>query len=124
MTQQDKGKGGHLRRRVERVAALPGWTVSLDSLYKGEINNLCQHGLFIKTSKDIPVDSIVAVKLLPPETTDKAIKINAKVVWTRKDRQGNSVGMGIEFIEQTPKDKEVIAFYIDMIKGNKEERRY
>jgi c-di-GMP-binding flagellar brake protein YcgR len=122
LTQQFEDSKERQKRRAERVTKVSGLTVSLDSLYKGEIANLSIHGLFVKTSHLLPVDTMVDVKFLPANTDDKAISIKSKIIWQRKDRFGDAVGMGVEFIEQSRRDKEVISFYIDIVKKENDEK--
>jgi Tfp pilus assembly protein PilZ len=110
------------RRKCQRKDAnVLSWAVSLDSLYTGNVNNLSGNGLFINTSQDIPVGSIIGVEFSPPNL-NKPICIDSKVVWSRKNRRGDIIGIGVEFLPLSKEDKEVIEYYLSIISKGKDER--
>jgi len=123
LSQETRERRHAQRRQSERFTTKSGWTVSLDSLYAGEVNNLSAHGVFVKTSNNIPVDSIVHVEFPATGSLSKGkVSVKAKVVWSRKDRQGILVGIGVEFIDPSEKQKDVISYYIDIIKKENDKR--
>ncbi len=98
------------------------WAVSLDLFYTGQVNNLSNHGLFINTTKNVPINSVVTIEFLPPNA-DKVICVKSKVIWNRKDSTGKNIGIGVEFFDLTDKDKEVISFYLAIIKKKGDNRK-
>jgi c-di-GMP-binding flagellar brake protein YcgR len=110
------------RRAHERYAVKDHWNVSLDALYSGDVGNLSLNGVFVRSEKLIPVNSVIKIDFSPPGKTGGKVSIDAKVVWTRKDRHGKSVGMGVEFLNHPRTDDKIIEYYIDLIRKHKDER--
>ena len=109
------------KRRSERLDVLYDWTVSLDMFKTGKIKNLSKHGLFIKTSQHLEVNSIVSIEFFPP-STDEIITVKAKVVWVHTDSESNVLGIGVDFQGLRKKDKEAISYYINLIIKERDER--
>ncbi len=110
------------RRKAQRSAtSICCWTVSLDSFYSGRIDNLSKDGLFINTSKDIPMGAKVSIEFLPPNT-DNVVRVESQAVWMKKDKGGNILGIGVEFVKLSREDKEVISFYLDIMRRERDER--
>ena len=122
MAQTTKERRATQRRRAERVRAKNGWTVTLNSMKSCDIGNLSLYGLFAMTKKELPVDTDVKVRFKPPEKIAKAFTVNSKVVWSRKDRDGKFLGLGVEFIDVTKENQQAIAEYVKIIKKERDER--
>jgi uncharacterized protein (TIGR02266 family) len=85
-----------------------------DDFFKSYIANLGEGGLFIRTTKNVPVGSLLDLEFNLPDSNQK-INTKGEVAWTRpQDRSTEKMplGIGIQFIEMNPKDKEMLKNYI------------
>jgi uncharacterized protein (TIGR02266 family) len=85
-----------------------------DSWIKGISGNLSAGGIFLQTTKTLPISSTIQLKLQFPS---KSISAQGKVNWINEkvpSQMDKMVppGMGIEFASLKPADKEFIGKYI------------
>jgi len=82
--------------------------------FRAYISNLANGGLFIKTTKTLPVGTLLDLEFNLPNTK-KVINTTGKVVWTRSQDMSTEKtppGMGTEFIDMDPEDKRLLKNYI------------
>ena len=82
--------------------------------FKTYIANLAKGGLFVKTMKILPVDTLLNVEFSLPNR-NQMIHTTGKVVWTRsKDKSSEKMppGMGIQFVDIDPEDERLIKNYM------------
>ncbi|MFZ2197813.1 MAG: PilZ domain-containing protein, partial [Thermodesulfovibrionales bacterium] len=87
------------RRHKRIIKRLKTEFSSEDSSFRGTSSNLSESGLFLKTIKPLPVDTLVEVSIQLPDNT--VSKLKGTVRWSLKAMQRTSSrsGMGIEIIE-------------------------
>jgi uncharacterized protein (TIGR02266 family) len=115
-----------LRKTTQRLVSLPrrsGERVSgkisvsfkrASDFFKAYIANLGEGGIFIHTTKDLPVGSILDLEFSLPES-DQVINTKGKVMWVRpQDMSTEKIppGMGIQFIDMNPNDKQLLKQYV------------
>ncbi len=115
-----------LRKTTQRLVSLPrrgGERVSgkinisfkkANDFFKAYIANLGEGGLFIHTTKNLPVGSLLDLEFSLPDS-NQAITTKGKVVWVRPQDMSTEKmppGMGIQFIDMSPKDNELLKHYI------------
>jgi len=115
-----------LRKTTQRLVSLPrrgGKRVSgkisisfqkADDFFRAYIANLGEGGLFIHTTKNLPVGSLLDLEFSLPDS-NQAITTKGKVVWTRPQDMSTEKmppGMGIQFIDMNPEDKELLKNYL------------
>jgi len=115
-----------LRKTTQRLVSLPrrdGKRVSgkisisfkkADDFFKSYIANLGEGGLFIHTTKNLPVGSLLDLEFNLPDS-NQAITTKGKVVWIRPQDMSTKKmppGMGIQFIDMNPNDNELLKNYI------------
>lgn len=121
-----------LRKITQRLVSLPrqgGERVSgkisisfkkAGDFFKSYIANLGEGGLFINTTKNLPVGSLLDLEFNLPDS-DQAVNTKGKVVWTRsQDISTEKIppGMGIQFMDMNPDDKELLNNYIAKFKSS------
>ena len=82
--------------------------------FRAYISNLANGGLFIKTTKTLPVSTLLDLEFNLPNTK-KVINTTGKVVWTRSQDMSTEKtppGIGTEFIDMDPEDKRLLKNYI------------
>jgi CRP/FNR family cyclic AMP-dependent transcriptional regulator len=82
--------------------------------FKSYIGNLAKGGLFVRTKKVLPVDTLLNLELTLPKT-DRAVRTTAKVVWTRAENMSSDKmppGMGIQFVDIDPEDERLLKNYM------------
>jgi len=115
-----------LRKTTERLVSLPrrsGERVSgkinisfktASDFFKAYIANLGEGGLFIHTTKNLPVGSLLDLEFSLPDS-DQAITTKGKVMWARPQDMSTEKmppGMGIQFINMNPSDNELLKNYL------------
>jgi CRP/FNR family cyclic AMP-dependent transcriptional regulator len=101
------------RRSEERARARITFKTASD-FFRAYISNLADGGLFIKTTKTLPVGNLLDLEFNLPDTK-KVINTTGKVVWTRSQDMSTEKkpsGMGTEFIDMDPEDKRLLKNYI------------
>ena len=91
---------------------------SESDFFRAYIGNLAKGGLFVKTGKILPVDTLLNVEFTLPDS-NHVIHTTGKVVWTRsKDKSSDKIppGMGIQFIDISPEDEKLLKKYIESFK--------
>ncbi len=91
---------------------------SESDFFRAYIGNLAKGGLFVKTGKILPVDTLLNVEFSLPNS-NQVIHTTGKVVWTRsKDKSSEKIppGMGIQFIDINPEDEKLLKKYIESFK--------
>ena len=91
---------------------------SESDFFRAYIGNLAKGGLFVKTGKILPVDTLLNVEFTLPDS-NHVIHTTGKVVWTRsKDRSSDKIppGMGVQFIDMSPEDEKLLKKYIESFK--------
>lgn len=82
--------------------------------FKSYIGNLAKGGLFVRTKKVLPVDTLLNLELTLPKT-DRAVHTTGKVVWTRAENMSSDKmppGMGIQFVDIDPEDERLLKNYM------------
>ena len=77
-------------------------------------SNIGGGGLFIKTTKTLPVGTFFDLEFNLPEIS-RRIRTKSKVVWTRSEDESTEKappGIGAEFIDMDPEDKRFIKDYV------------
>lgn len=89
-----------------------------DGFVKAYSGNISQGGLFIKTKSPLETGEEFLLKLKLPGISDP-LKIECKVVWTRKREEDikRPRGMGIKFCKIGPDDSTVLTQYLKTILG-------
>jgi len=115
-----------LRKTTQRLVSLPrriGKRVSgkisisfqkADDFFRAYIANLGEGGLFIHTTKNLPVGSLLDLEFSLPDS-NQAITTKGKVVWIRPQDMSTKKmppGMGIQFIDMNSNDKELLKNYL------------
>jgi uncharacterized protein (TIGR02266 family) len=78
--------------------------------------NVSSGGLFIETSKILPVDTLLMIKFKLPDV-ETAISCKARVAWTNEGdapkKPSFPPGMGIQFLDLTQDDMHAIRMFVD-----------
>ena len=85
-----------------------------NDFFESYITNLGEGGLFIHTTKSLPVGSLLDLQFSLPDSKH-IIKTKGKVVWTRPHDMSTKdmpPGMGIQFIDMSPDDNKLLKNYI------------
>jgi len=88
---------------------------------KGYIDNIGSGGLFIKTTEALPVGTLVDLEFNLPQT-DQIVRSKARVIWTRPESMSTEKvppGMGTEFIDMDPKDRELLKRYLALLRSGR-----
>jgi uncharacterized protein (TIGR02266 family) len=109
------------RRSEERVRAKIKLSFNkVHDFFRAYIGNLASGGLFIKTTKGLPVGTILDLEFNLPKTK-KIIHTTGRVAWARsqdKSTEKTPPGMGVEFIDMNPEDKKLIEKYLVLAKSS------
>ncbi|HDH87997.1 MAG: hypothetical protein B6I32_01390 [Desulfobacterium sp. 4572_20] len=115
-----------LRKTTQRLVSLPrriGKRVSgkinisfkkADDFFKSYIANFGQGGLFIHTTKNLPVGSLLDLEFNLPDSNQE-ITTKGKVMWIRPQDMSTEKmppGMGIQFINMNPNDSKLLKNYL------------
>jgi len=115
-----------LRKTTQRLVSLPrrmGKRISgkisisfktASDFFKAYIANLGEGGLFIHTTKSLPVGSLLDLEFSLPDS-DQTITTKGKVMWIRPQDMSTEKmppGMGIQFINMNPNDNELLKNYL------------
>ena len=104
------------RDREDRVSAKLRITFkNANDFFRAYIGDLSSGGLFVKTTKNLPVDTLLDVEFRLPNC-EHVMRSKGKVVWTRsKDKSSERMppGMGIQFIDMDPEAKRLLKDYIE-----------
>ena len=115
-----------LRKTTQRLVSLPrriGARISgkisisfktASDFFKAYIANLGEGGLFIHTTKSLPVGSLLDLEFSLPDS-DQTITTKGKVMWIRPQDMSTEKmppGMGIQFIDMKPNDNELLKNYL------------
>jgi CRP/FNR family cyclic AMP-dependent transcriptional regulator len=88
--------------------------------FKSYIGNLAKGGLFVKTQKVLPVDTLLNLELTLPKT-DRAVRTTGKVIWTRAENMSSEKmppGMGIQFVDIDPEDERILKNYMAALQSS------
>ena len=88
--------------------------------FRAYIGDLDSGGLFIKTTKSLPVDTLLDLEFNLPNTK-KVIRTTGRIIWTRSQDMSTEKmhpGMGTEFIDMNPEDRKVLKEYLAFIKSS------
>jgi len=115
-----------LRKTTQRLVSLPRRSgervrgkISISfkkagDFLKSYIANLGEGGLFIHTTKNLPVGSLLYLEFSLPDS-NQAITTKGKVAWIRSQDMSTEKmppGMGIQFIDMNPNDNELLKNYL------------
>jgi len=104
-----------LRRSEERVRVRIRISFKdVKDFFKAYIGDLGSEGLFIKTSKTLPVGTFLDLEFNLPEIS-RIMRTKSKVVWTRSEDESTEKappGIGTEFIDMDPEDKRFLKDYV------------
>jgi len=99
-----------MRRDAARVPKVLSLTYNTrEELIKAYSENASKDGLFVKTTKPLPVGDRFFLKLKLPHQTEP-IKIGCQVSWCRTQDEAplKTPGMGVEFIQISSTDLEIL----------------
>ena len=88
-------------------------------LSRAYIGDLDSGGLFIKTTKSLPVDTLLDLEFNLPNTK-KVIRSPGKVVWTRSQEMSTEQmppGMGTQFVDMDPEDQKLLQRYLELLRS-------
>jgi len=91
---------------------------SESDFFRAYIGNLAKGGLFVKTGKVLPVDTLLNVEFTLPKS-NHVIHTTGKVMWTRSKKKSSDKippGMGIQFIDISPEDEKLLKKYMASFK--------
>jgi len=89
-------------------------------LFRAYIGNLGSGGLFIKTARILPVGTLLDLEFNLPKR-DQIVHTKAKVAWARSQDMSTEKlppGMGAEFIDMNPEDRELLKNYIAALRSS------
>lgn len=99
------------KRQEERASAKIKISFKKESdFFRAYISNLAGGGLFIKTAKNVPVDTLLNLEFNLPDS-NQVIRTKGRVAWTRskdKSSEKKPPGMGIQFIDMNPENKKLL----------------
>jgi len=109
------------RRSVERARARIRISFKeARDLFRAYIGNLGSGGLFIKTARILPVGTLLDLEFNLPKR-DQIVHTKAKVAWARSQDMSTEKlppGMGAEFIDMNPEDRELLKNYIAALRSS------
>jgi uncharacterized protein (TIGR02266 family) len=88
--------------------------------YKSYIGNLAKGGLFVKTNKILPVNTLLNLELTLPKA-ERAVHTTGKVIWNRAENISSEKmppGMGIQFIDIDPEDERLLKNYMERLRSS------
>jgi len=88
--------------------------------FRAYIGNLGSGGLFIKTATILPVGTLLDLEFNLPKR-DQILHTKAKEAWTRSQDMSTEKlppGMGAEFIDMNPEDRELLKNYIAALRSS------
>ncbi len=95
------------RRRFPRMACTWPVNITVDGdLVGGETVDISDHGVHVHCDDPLPMSEVITLTIAPPGKD--LIKVKAKVVWSDLDGidiDNRPVGMGLCFVEISPKDQ-------------------
>jgi uncharacterized protein (TIGR02266 family) len=105
------------RRSEERARARAKIRISFKGVkdfLKVYSSNIGGGGLFIKTTKTLPMGTLLDLEFNLPEIS-RIMRTKSKVVWTRSEDESTEKappGIGTEFIDMDPEDKKFLKDYV------------
>jgi len=109
------------RRKGERAKAKIKISFKKTSDFlRAYIGDLDSGGLFIKTTKSLPVNALLDLEFNLPNT-QKVIRTPGRVIWTRPQDSSTEKmppGMGTEFIDMNPEDRKILGKYLAVLKSS------
>lgn len=91
-----------------------------DQFFRAYIGDLGSGGLFIKTTKILPLGTLLDLEFNLPEMNE-IVRAKSRVVWTRsKDVSTKTLppGMGTEFTDMSPGDKKLLKQYVTSLRSS------
>jgi uncharacterized protein (TIGR02266 family) len=84
------------------------------ALIRSYMLNVSNGGLFLKTEKPLPIDSVVTLMIRLPGQTE-AMEIQGCVVWSNPKAKNTAFpcGMGIQFTKLNPEHKKKIEEFVE-----------
>lgn len=117
-TQRLSGAPGG-RRTEERASAKIRITFKKASdFFRAYIGNLASGGLFIKTTQTVPAGTTLNLEFNLPDG-EHLIQAKGKVIWARSKEESDErkpPGLGIQFIEMSSEDTNLLKNYIKTFK--------
>jgi len=110
----DRATGFSQRIEARRPRSIMLKYKDRDSFIKAYTGNIGMGGLFIKTNNPLKKGETFQMKLSLPDIKDP-LNIRCEVVWSReKASEGGKepAGMGVKFLEMSPKDRDVLSKYL------------
>ncbi|MGC4069891.1 MAG: PilZ domain-containing protein [Polyangiaceae bacterium] len=102
----------HMQPRDLRVPAQFHITFhTVDALVVAYSSNLSRGGLFLKTTRLLPPESVMSLIIHLPDGGDD-ITVDCSVVFTRDGTDGQPQGMGLKFIDPDENVKKRIEWFI------------
>jgi len=112
MTQKAK-KAGKDKRRSPRasIKARVDYEIESEDTFLFEYTtNLSRDGIFLQTNNPLEPDTVLSLRFNVPES-NRVIEVQGKVIWVNEFRpKGENLnpGMGIQFIDLSDDDKDLI----------------
>ena len=89
-----RGRNGEKRQHPRMVVSLKVSYLSKGDLVRDLVTDVSPGGLFVRTSKPLPIGTAVDLEVLV-ESDETPMHVRGKVVWLREAR--GAEGMGIQF---------------------------
>ncbi len=87
---------------------------SVSSFRKDLTGNLSEGGIFIKTSRPLPVGTIVYMDVFLKDDRSQTVHAVGEVIWAREgDASESEAGMGITFLQIDEHDRCQLAQFIE-----------
>jgi uncharacterized protein (TIGR02266 family) len=110
--------------RVQKTLSL---TYKNDMAFvRAYLGNISTGGLFVRTDKPLPQGEQFLLRLQLPELVD-FLRISCEVVWARSPAQATArelAGMGVKFIEMSPRDDTLLKRYLSRVTGRGTDGRF
>jgi len=88
--------------------------------FRAYLADLANGGLFIRTTKSMPVDTLLNLEFNLPDSKS-VIRTTGRVVWTRSQDLSTEKmppGIGTEFVDMNPEDKELLKKYLALLRSS------
>ena len=89
---------------------------AVDVFFAEFSSNINEGGMFIETDHPGELDEIVQLQMRFPELPG-SVQVGGRVAWLSDGKDGSPPGMGIEFLDLTPKTRQTINDVVRMLRA-------
>lgn len=134
-TEADTGLSPELSKAVETLDAKLNYLIGVNTMNDAKNSNMQERpinlsatGASFVTSHHYQSDEYIAVSLMLPVFPPQVLDMIGRVMWARKDPQGNNM-VGVQFFFRTDDEEQAIAKYVfqrerEMIRLKKREEEF